>query len=91
MKKENFDFYDRTSLKSYNLDRTMQDQLSALGSLDVFTRQHSENVAANTCIVKKGLQNTSQFVHTFTTLAKFLFLQKFYKNQENLQRKNMKL
>ena len=49
MKKEVFDFYDRTSLKSYNLDKTMQDQLNALGSLDVFTRKHCENVAAITC------------------------------------------
>jgi len=45
MKKEVFDFYDRTILKSYNLDKTMQYQLNILGSLDMFTRQHSENVA----------------------------------------------
>ncbi len=49
MKIENFDFYDRTSLKSYNLEKTMQDQLNALSGLDVFTRKHSENVAAITC------------------------------------------
>ena len=30
-----FDFYDKTVLKSYNLDRTMRDQLSMLDSLDV--------------------------------------------------------
>lgn len=45
MPKEIFDFYDRTILKSYNLDKTMQYQLNILGSLDMFTRQHSENVA----------------------------------------------
>ena len=28
MIKETFDFYDRTSLKSYNLDKTMQYQLN---------------------------------------------------------------
>ena len=27
MKSEKFDFYDPTSLKSYNLDKTMQDLL----------------------------------------------------------------
>ena len=43
--KEVFDFYDPTSLKAYNLDKTMQYQLNILGSLDVFTRKHSENVA----------------------------------------------
>ena len=30
MKKEVFDFYDRTILKSYNLDKTMQYQLNIL-------------------------------------------------------------
>ena len=28
MYKETFDFYDRTSLKSYNLDKTMRYQLN---------------------------------------------------------------
>ena len=49
MKTENFDFYSKTSLKSYNLDSTMRYQLNMLDSLDVFTRKHSENVAALTC------------------------------------------
>ena len=33
MKHEIYDFYDRTALKSYNLDITMQEQLKALESL----------------------------------------------------------
>lgn len=45
MPKEVFDFYDSTYLKSYNLDKSMRYQLNILGSLDVFTRTHSENVA----------------------------------------------
>ena len=59
MKKEIFDFYDRTSLKSYNLDKTMRYQLNMLDRLDVFTRKHCENVASllveyvNIYIVKK--------------------------------------
>ena len=45
MNKEIFDFYDKTVLKSYNLDESMRYQLNMLDSLDVFTRKHSENVA----------------------------------------------
>ena len=42
---EEFDFYSKTSLKSYNLNETMRYQLSRLDTLDVFTRKHSEYVA----------------------------------------------
>ena len=35
MPKEIFDFYDRTSLRSYDLDKNMQYQLNILGSLGV--------------------------------------------------------
>ena len=55
MPKEVFDFYDRTYLKSYNLDKSMRYQLSILESLDVFTRNHSENVANITCRLCKYL------------------------------------
>ena len=55
MAKEVFDFYDRTYLKSYNLDKSMRYQLSILESLDVFTRNHSENVANITCRLCKYL------------------------------------
>ena len=41
MKEEKFDFYSKTSLKSYNLDASMRYQLSMLDSLDAFTRKHS--------------------------------------------------
>ncbi len=49
MKKENFDFYSRTSIKSYNLDDRIRYQLKMLDGLDAFTRLHSENVANLTC------------------------------------------
>ena len=49
MKQPEFDFYDKTSLKSYNLDKSMRYQLDMLDTLDVFTRKHCENVAALTC------------------------------------------
>lgn len=44
-----FNFYDRTNLKSYNLDKSMRYQLDMLDRLDLFTRRHCENVANLTC------------------------------------------
>ena len=61
MAKEVFDFYDRTYLKSYNLDKSMRYQLSILESLDVFTRNHSENVANITCRLCKYLHCNKGF------------------------------
>ena len=49
MKEEKFDFYSRTSIKSYNLDDKIRYQLKMLDGLDAFTRRHSENVANLTC------------------------------------------
>ena len=69
MKAENFDFYDRTSLKSYNLDKTMQDQLNALSQLDVFTRKHCENVAAITCRLCEYLHCSKGFTEYCTICA----------------------
>ena len=69
MKTETFDFYDRTSLKSYNLDKTMQDQLNALSGLDVFTRKHCENVAAITCRLCEYLHCSKGFTEYCTICA----------------------
>lgn len=69
MPKEVFDFYDRTSLKSYNLDKSMQYQLNILGSLDVFTREHSENVASIVCRICQYLRCTKSFTEYCTICA----------------------
>lgn len=69
MPKEIFDFYDRTSLKSYNLDKSMQYQLNILGSLDVFTRQHSENVASVVCRICQYLHCSKSFTEYCTICA----------------------
>lgn len=69
MAKEIFDFYDRTSLKSYNLDKTMQYQLNILGSLDVFTRQHCENVASIVCRICQYLHCKKSFTEYCTICA----------------------
>lgn len=86
MKKEFFDFYDRTSLKSYNLDRTMQDQLNALGSLDVFTRKHCENVAAITCRLCEYLHCSKGFTEYCTICAYLHDIGKIFVPQEILQK-----
>ena len=54
---EKIDFYSPTNLKSYNLDQTMKYQLDVLGSLDIFTRKHCENVANLVC-------RTCEYLHT---------------------------
>ncbi len=69
MAKEIFDFYDRTSLKSYNLDKNMQYQLNILGSLDIFTRQHSENVATLVCRICEYLHCSKSFTEYCTICA----------------------
>ena len=86
MKKEVFDFYDRTSLKSYNLDRTMQDQLNALGSLDVFTRKHCENVAAITCRLCEYLHCSKGFTEYCTICAYLHDIGKIFVPSEVLQK-----
>ena len=59
--KEEFDFYNKTVIKSYNLNNTMRYQLALLDSLDPFTRKHSENVANITCRLCEYLKLNSKF------------------------------
>lgn len=67
--KENFDFYDKTSLKSYNLDERMQYQLNRLETLDVFTRKHCENVANLVCRICEYLHCQKSFTEYCTICA----------------------
>ena len=61
MKNYKFDFYNNTNLKSYDLEDSMRYQLNILGSLDVFTRKHSENVANLTCRICEYMHMKSYF------------------------------
>lgn len=69
MYKETFDFYDRTSLKSYNLNESMRYQLNMLDKLDVFTRKHCENVATLTCRLCEKLHLNKGFTEYCTICA----------------------
>ena len=71
MKENEVDFYSKTTLKSYNLDETVRYQLSMLGSLDVFTRKHSENVANITCRICERLKLGKDFT-VYCTICAFL-------------------
>ena len=66
-----FDFYDKTSLKSYNLNESMRYQLSMLDKLDAFTRKHSENVASLTCRLCEYLHCNKGFT-AYCTLCAYL-------------------
>ena len=61
MKSYQIDFYNSTTLKSYNLDSIMKYQLSMLARLDVLTRRHSENLANLTCRICEYLHCSKAF------------------------------
>ena len=67
--KEVFDFYNSTSIKSYNLNETIRYQLKMLDGLDAFTRRHSENVANITCRLCENLGLGKGFTIYCTTCA----------------------
>lgn len=68
-KKETFNFYDQTYIKSYNLDKAIKYQLNLLDSLDIYTRRHSENVATITCNLCKKLHLSKGFTEYCTICA----------------------
>ena len=86
MKNGTFDFYDKTSLKSYNLDEKMRYQLNLLDTLDVFTRKHSENVASLTCRLCEYLHCSKGFTEFCTTGAYLHDVGKLYIPPEILQK-----
>ena len=71
MKNQKIDFYDKTTLKSYNLDEKMRYQLNMLDTLDVFTRKHCENVASITCRLCEYLHCNKGFTE-FCTIGAYL-------------------
>ena len=69
--KYEFDFYDKTSLKSYNLNESMRYQLNMLDTLDAFTRKHCENVASLTCRLCEYLHCNKNFT-VYCTICAYL-------------------
>lgn len=69
--KEQFDFYNSTSIKSYNLGETIRYQLKMLDGLDNFTRKHSDNVANISCRLCENL-NLSEGFTIYTTTCAYL-------------------
>jgi len=86
MEKKVFDFYDMTSLKSYNLDKVIRYQLNLLDSLDVFTRRHCENVASITCRLCEYLHCSKNFTVFCTTCAYLHDIGKLFVPFEILQK-----
>ena len=81
-----FDFYDKTSLKSYNLNESMRYQLNMLDRLDVFTRKHCENVANLTCRLCEYLHCKKGFTAYCTICAYLHDIGKLYIPSEILQK-----
>ena len=69
MRENKIDFYNKTAIKSYNLDESIRYQLSVLDRLDVFTRKHSENVANLTCRLCERLKLNKDFTVYCTVCA----------------------
>lgn len=69
--KEQFDFYSKTVLKSYDLDQKMRYQLNMLDGLDVFTRKHCENVANLTCRICEYMHLNREFT-VYCTICAYL-------------------
>lgn len=84
--KEEFDFYSKTSLKSYNLEERVRYQLKMLDSLDVYTRKHSENVASITCRLCEYLRLDTGFTVYCTTCAYIHDIGKIFIPPEILQK-----
>ncbi len=82
----NFDFYDKTNLKSYNLDKNMRYQLNMLDRLDVFTRKHCENVASLTCRLCEHLHCNKGFTEYCTICAYLHDIGKLFIPAEVLQK-----
>lgn len=85
--KEKFDFYDKTCLKSYNLNESMRYQLNMLDTLDVFTRVHSENVASITCRICEYMHLNKDFTIYCTVCAYLHDIGKIFIPPKILQKK----
>lgn len=81
-----FDFYDKTSLKSYNLTSSMRYQLSMLDKLDAFTKKHSENVASIVCRICEHLHLNKNFTSYCTICAYLHDIGKLFIPPEILQK-----
>lgn len=67
--KQEIEFYNPTTLRSYNLDSTMRYQLTMLENLDPFTKRHSVNVANLTCRMCRYLHASKSFTIHATICA----------------------
>lgn len=84
--RQTFNFYDQTYFKSYNLDKAIQYQLNLLDSLDVYTREHCENVATITCNLCRKLHLSKGFTEYCTICAYLHDIGKMFVPQEILQK-----
>lgn len=66
---ELFDFYNSTTIKSYNLGETIRYQMKMLDGLDAYTLKHTENVANITCRLCEFLKMDKGFTVYCTTCA----------------------
>ena len=83
---ENFDFFNQTYIKSYNLDKAIRYQLNLLDSLDVYTRKHCENVATIVCNLCRKLHLSRGFTEYCIICAFLHDIGKLFVPSEILQK-----
>ena len=66
---DEFNFYSKTSLKSYNFEDKIKYQLEQLEMLDPQTKQHCYNVACIACRICEYLKLDADFITYCTTCA----------------------
>ena len=84
--KPTFNFYDKTYLKTYNLDESLRYQMNLLDSLDVYTRKHCENVAIIVSNLCKKLHLSKNFTEYCIICAYLHDIGKLYIPSEILQK-----
>lgn len=86
MFKQDIEFYNPTTLKSYNLNDSMRYQLNMLENLDMITSKHCENVANLTCRMCEYLHMSRIFTINATLCAYLHDIGKIYIPQEILKK-----
>ena len=86
MKEYQFDFYDPTALKTYNLDQNLKYELSILDNLDPMTKVHCQNVGNLSCRICNYLRLNSKFTVHVTICGYLHDIGKMYVPKEILEK-----
>ena len=81
-----FDFYDPTSIKIYNLDQNLKYELSILDNLDPLTKRHCQNVGNLACRICQYLKLNHKFTIHVTICGYLHDIGKMYIPKEIIEK-----